>query len=315
MNSVRISGRWIAGLVLLAFLVVWLAGRGLPDDSVYRPVPQTDARRPAQAPDVAASTPVVANAVPAQNSTIACQEQQISVLADGRPQSICLGRTQVVQNGNVRTFRADEQGGKGQWLRVDAAGETIIAVEMSDAGQGNYTCKWSKCAGISIGPHDAQGARSIVFDKARLSRLKVVDDEAADEFVALSGKLKTVPDDQLPATTCVGQLLHISVGAGTMHFCPDGGTGFDMEDDGGMTYRFTNADGGSVGVRMDRGGTLRQVEFGKFACKAPACVGVEIAPVHADGGRRFAFRGTTLLERDGGAAAAILNGNIVLAPQ
>jgi hypothetical protein len=313
MSSARISGRWIGALVLLAFVVVWLAGRELPDDSAV--APRSDARRAAEARKVDAFSPVAADAVSEQSAAIACQEQQISISANGGLQHLCLGRTQVVQNGNVRTFRADEQGGKGQWLRVDAAGETIVSVEVNESGQGNYACKWSKCAGVSIGPHDAQGARSIVFDKARLSRMKVVVDEAVDEFVALSGKLKTVPDDQLPATTCVGQLLYISVGAGTIHFCPDGGTGFDIEDDGGMTYRFTNADGGSVGVRMDRGGTLRRVEFGSFACNAPACAAVDIAPADADGRRKFAFRGTTLLERDGGAASAILNGNIVLAPQ
>jgi hypothetical protein len=66
---------------------------------------------------------------------------------------------------------------------------------------------------------------------------------------------------------------------------------------------------------MDRGGTLRRVEFGSFACNAPACAAVDIAPADSDGRRKFAFRGTTLLERDGGSASAILNGNIVLAPQ
>lgn len=268
-----------------------------------------------------------------------CPDQRLDIAAEGRSQRHCMSRTQVVQNGNVRTYRVEEELTGRRELKVDAAGETIVAVELvMDAGD-RFGCRWSHCKGVSVGPHDAQGARSIVFERTRLGAMVVSAerkefagaerDEAAgagrDEAdgaavgngaaVHVHGTLRTLPDDQLRATTCVGQILYISQGAGTQHFCPDGGTGFDVEDDGGRTYRFTNADGDSLGVGMDEGGALRSVEYKEFVCHGSACTGVHVAPGGADGRRHFAFQGTTLLDRNSASVSVILNGNVVLEAQ
>jgi hypothetical protein len=215
----------------------------------------------------------------------------------------CVTHTRVLQTGNVRSYRVESsQGGAVRSLRVDAAGEQILHAEMAlDSGEA-FACGAGHCPGISMGPYDSQGARSIVFEKARLSR-------AEDESVVVHGRLRTVPDDQLAASSCKGQVLLISQGPGTMHFCPDSGTGFDLDEHGGTTYRFTNHDGNTLSVSVSKAGALQAVELGKLACAVPSCSGVAITD------RAFSFRGTTLIERGSDTNTAVLDGVVEMAPQ
>jgi hypothetical protein len=221
----------------------------------------------------------------------------------------------MVRNGSVRTYRVEGEGGVVQELRVDIAGRMIVAARLGFDASTPFTCEGDRCVGIRVGPYDQQGARPIVFDNARLSRMARGADGADEEVAVVTARLRTIPDDELPATACAGQILYISIGDGTAHFCPDSGTGFDIDPDGGRTYRFTNSDGDSIGVAVDKVGKLRRVEYGEFVCTAPACTGADISPAGAGGRRNFAFRGTTLVERDTADSSVILNGNVVLAPQ
>jgi hypothetical protein len=113
----------------------------------------------------------------------------------------------------------------------------------------------------------------------------------------------------------VGQLLYISVGEGTVHFCPDSGSGFQRGRDGSTAYKFRNGDGNTVSVRLGREGALQSVEYRSFTCRPPNCAGVSVSPAGADERRNFMFQGTVLTEQGAGVTTAILNGNLVLAPQ
>lgn len=182
-----------------------------------------------------------------------------------------------------------------------------MRVELAYPDGGKFTCLRDKCGGISMGPHDAQGSRPIRFNGAKLAR--------GEQTAIVNGTLRTVPDDQVAGSTCVGQLLYISIGEGTVHFCPDSGTGFQLRGDGSTVYRFMNGDGKKVGVRLSREGALLAVEYDTFSCQAPNCTGVRVSPAGADEQRTFTFQGTVLTEPGAGATSVVLNGNVVLAPQ
>jgi hypothetical protein len=209
-----------------------------------------------------------------------------------------MGGTRTIPNGSVRTFRIEPQDRDAPTLIADAGDGAILRVELVYPDGGKFSCLRDKCGGISLGSHDAQGARPIRFNGAKLAR---------DEQIAVvNGTFRTVPDDQVPSTTCVGQLLYISVGEGTVHFCPDSGSGFQLRADGSTAYRFMNADGKKVGVRVSREGALQAVEYDTFSCKVPDCSGVRVSQ------RNFMFQGTVLTAQ---GETAILNGNLLLAPQ
>jgi hypothetical protein len=245
---------------------------------------------------------------PASPAPVACPDQSVRISVGQKPpKTSCLNPTRTIQNGNVRTYRIDALDPDGPLLRADVAGDSILRADLSYAGSGKFSCVREKCGGISMGPYDSQGARSLRFESAKLA--------AGNETLVVSGTFRTIPDDQLSSTSCTGQLLYINIGAGTVHFCPDGGTGFEIQDDGSTTYRFINGEGKTLAVGVGRQGALQSVEYGAFSCRSPRCAGVRVSPASAEGRRNFIFQGTTLTEQETGVATAILSGNIVLAPQ
>ncbi len=250
----------------------------------------------------------------ASGEPVACVEQFVDVTAgEKKQQRSCVSRTQTITNGNVRTYRVESQGGAVSSLRVDAAGEKILHAELSMGDGEPFACGAGQCGGISLAPYDSQGARAVVLAKARLSR--PANESAEEDPSVVDGRLRTLPDDQLASSACAGQVLLVSQGAGTQHFCPDSGTGFDLDEQGGTTYRFTNHDGDTLSVSMNRSGALERVSLGNHACAARACAGVSISPATADGRREFGFRGTTLLGNASEATPALLNGTVVLGAQ
>ena len=295
------------GLALFAGLVTWLLGRHMPEERVVTisavthdeaPVGEAERTLPRQSMGAAirAAAPVV------------CPEQSIAiVIVRQSPRTSCMGRTRTIQNGNVRTYRVEGQDRDAPVMSVEAAGESILRARLAFADGRTFACLRDKCGGISIGPHDSQGARSVRFRNASLAN--------GEDTAVVNATFRTTPDDQLASTTCVGQLLTISVGEGTVHFCPDSGSGFQLEDDGSIAYRFMNGDGNTVAVRLGREGALQSVEYGAFICRSPNCVGTSVSPGELGERRNFVFQGTVLTERNAGATAAILNGNLVLAPQ
>lgn len=303
----------LLGLAILAALVTWLLSRHTPNERVAQgPAAASHAPvgiEPEQAaPEHAAPRQPMRAAVPAA-APVVCPDQSIEIAIEGQPpRPSCMGATRTIPNGSVRTYRVEAQSGDASSLDVDVAGEAVMRAELLYPDGGKFSCLRDKCAGISMGPHDAQGARSI-----RLKGTKLTRDEG--ETAVVSGTLRTTPDDQVASTTCVGQLLYISVGEGTVHFCPDSGTGFQRQRDGSTTYKFRNGYGKSVAVHLSRQGALQSVEYRPFTCQSPNCAGVSVSPAGTDERRNFTFQGTVLTEQGADATTAILNGNLVLAPQ
>jgi hypothetical protein len=335
----------IVGLLILGAVVTWWVVRPSyqsPDKEVAVAGPDVSptVAEISQSPSDGAVTgraPVAA----ASGEPVACVEQFVDVTAgEKKQQRSCVSRTQTITNGNVRTYRVESQGGAVSSLRVDAAGEKILHAELSMNGGEVFACGAGQCGGISLAPYDSQGARAVVFARARLSRpaqsaqlpesaqstrspppqsspspTQSAEAQSTEETVFVDGRLRTLPDDQLASSACAGQVLLVSQGPGTQHFCPDSGTGFDLDEQGGTTYRFTNHDGDTLSVSMNRSGALERVSLGNHACAAPACAGVSISPAAADGRREFGFRGTTLPGNASEATPALLNGTVVLGAQ
>ncbi len=169
------------------------------------------------------------------------------------------------------------------------------------------------CPGISFGPYDAQGARSILFEQARLSRAAV--NVETEESVRRDGPAA----HDLRRSAVVLELRRGSAARQSRrrHRCisaPTPGQADDLDEDGGRTFRFTNHDGTTLAVSVNAAGALKRVAFGQHECRAPGCGGVRLAPADAEGSRRFSFSGTSLLEKGSDANSAVLNGVVVLAP-
>jgi len=248
--------------------------------------------------------------VPDVIAPAACREQSIEVISGDEPVvTRCMSQTRATQNGSVRTYRVQGQEPADSSLRIDAAGATILRADLVDAHGGLFTCGRGECAGISLSAHDAQGVRTLRLDRAKLTR--TLD----NQFMLVSGLLRTVPDDALAGTSCTGQLLYITVGDSTQHFCPDGGSGFDLQNDGAIAYGFMNGDGDTLSVQMRPEGGVQAVEYRSFGCRSQGCGGVSVTPGAPDGSRNFIFQGTTLTDHATGTRLATLNGNVLLAAQ
>ena len=297
----------LVGLALLAAAITWLLSERAPAERA--PVASSTFDHPTLASEAQSVPPqaVTGAVAEARQVPVICPDQSIEVVAHDRSKTSCLSRTRAQQNGSVRTYRVEGQDREGPSLTIDAAGEAILRAELVYSGGTTFSCLRDKCTGISVGPHDAQGARSLRLKGARLSY--------GEETALVNATLRTVPDDQMAGTSCTGQLLYISIGEGTVHFCPDAGSGFELQEDGSTAYRFMNGDGSTLSVRLGRQGALQSVEYGTFTCRSPNCAGVNVTPAGADERRNFAFQGTVLTEQGAGATTALLNGNLILAPQ
>ena len=303
----RQLGAVLLGLAVLAALVTWLLGRPVPEKAAASissaahdesPVGEVGGARPREATGAAMriAAPVV------------CPDQSLEIAIDRQAsRRACLGLTRTLANGSVRTFQVEAQDRDAPAVTVDTGGGSVMRVELVYPDGGKFSCLREKCGGISMGPHDTQGSRSIHFNGAKLTR--------TEQTALVNGMLRTAPDDQVAGNTCVGQPLFISVGEGTVHFCPDNGTGFQLRGDGSTAYRFMNGDGQKVGVRLSREGVLQAVEYDTFRCQAPDCRGVSVSPGGAGEQRTFTFQGTVLTDQGAGVASAILNGTVVLAAQ
>lgn len=303
--------RWTLSIVALCLLVVVGAWW------VYRPQVDVPARHEPGLAAAVLSEPVAPVAVAAPKSkpaTTRCMDQRMEITVDGVPFQQCLGATHTVRNGSILTHRADPQDPDGRWLNIEVGGKTIFAAQIGTGGRIDYQCERDKCSGIAVGPYDAQGARIIVLSNAALFRESTTH-PGEQQTALVTGQIRVMPDDQSASTACVEQVLLINIGNETVHFCPDGGTGFDLDEDGGKTYRFTNGDGASVAVDTDPHEALRRVEYNGYSCLARACGGVSVSEPSSNGTRHFSFRGTMLVQGGADGASALLNGNLILDPQ
>jgi hypothetical protein len=255
-----------------------------------------------ETPAMQAVSPSVAREEARNAPAAACPDPQLTITMTGSPRKACVGTLDVTQNGSVRSYRVTTIDEPRQTLRIDAAGTMVIAAQLGD-----FECREAACMGISISRHDVQGIRTITLSSAILKH--------GADATTIDGKLRTLPEEQV--MPCEGQGVSVVTSdSSTSSFCPQGGAGFEIGNDGARTYRFTNLDGESILVAVDDAERVKRVTYegeSTLACTGAAC-SVRISAPDSAGARTFTFGGTTVIDTTSGQRNAVLNGTLVLPP-
>lgn len=253
----------------------------------------------------------------ADTVSMSCSGQRLEVTEDADTESVCMGTLVTKHNGSVRSHEVTSLTAPQRWLRVEAAGGTILSAAWGSELQPEFHCQAAECTGITISRRDASGARVMTLERARLIQTQSNGAPSAQASLQLSGQVE-IPADALPELACADQGVSIVTSdSSSQTFCPQGGAGFEIGDDGTKRYRFTSLDGESILVATDPNLQVRQVQYegeASLACRSSECGSVRISVADADGARRFTFAGTTLLDTDNGQSNAVLNGSLILPP-
>jgi len=157
----------------------------------------------------------------------------------------------------------------------------------------------------------------MAFERTPMTRTDSGGIPSAQQSLQLSGRFE-IPPEQLSELACTDQGVSIVTSdSSSQTFCPRGGAGFEIADDGTRRYRFTSLDGESIVVATDRNQQIRQVRYEgeiSLACRSVDCGSVRMSAADAAGARRFTFSGTTLIETESGQSNAVLNGSLILPP-
>jgi hypothetical protein len=241
--------------------------------------------------------------------SLSCPGQQLEVALNGNVESVCMGTLITKHNGSVRSHQVATLTAPQRWLRVEVAGGAILSAAWGSDRRPEFHCQADGCTGITISRRDAQGARVMTLDGAPLKQMQTT--------LQLSGQLE-IPAEALTELACADQGVSIVTSdSSSQTFCPQGGAGFEIGDDGAKRYRFTSLDGESILVATDRDQQVRQVQYeGEvlLACQSVDCNSVRISVANNEGARRFTFSGTTLIDTDSGQSNAVLNGSLILPP-
>jgi hypothetical protein len=312
-------GAWIAAALVVSFaIVLFLRGRERTDSAPSVPVPGVEApRAEAEGPgNVVSAGEGGGDTAP---TVVSCTGQQIDLTLDGKTNTICVGTVDTNQSGSVRTYSVESTSMPARWLRIDVADRAILSAALGSGRVTDFQCKGQGCSGISLGKRDIEGARIISISRAALKRMQPDGAESSDAAALISGKLKTVPEHQVPGLACTAGEGSVSVvtSEGSSHsFCAKGGAGFEGGNDGNRTYRFTSLDSDSILILVDPARQVKQVEFqgdATLSCAGPSC-GVRLSGPNGAGERTFTFAGTTLVEKSAGQMSAVLNGALTVPP-
>ena len=294
------------------WIVLLLAGAGsaflLLRPSGSDPVPEPVSAQAEPAPD---ATPTQAPGLPAPlpQTSERCSTQQVDVVLDARKEAVCVGATTAEQDGSIRTYRVESDGGPPRWLRIEASGNLVLSAALGAGDRVEFECREKECSGISIGRRDVQGVRIISLREVALR-------DSGKALARVSAQLRTAPEDHLFALSCGSQGVSISASdSSSIAFCARGGAGFEIGGDGRKSYRFLNLDGEFLRVAVDEQERVQKIEFHgdtTLSCAAGGCVGARISDENAAGERTFTFAGTTLTEISKADTSAVLNGTLTL---
>jgi len=254
------------------------------------------------------------NDAPAPAPPVRCAGQRVRVVIGGDEQDACFGETRTVQNGSVRLYEVEAMQGAQYSLRIEALGSAVLSAALRGGASLRFRCEKGDCRGIVIGRHDVEGVRTIALNNAALSEVRADGSPSPRAVATLTGELRTVPEDRLPALACAGQGVSVVTSDGSAStFCPNGGAGFEIGADGHRRYRFTNLDGASILIGVDDDHHARRVEYeGEEVLVCAAACRVRVSRYSAAGERTFTFEGTTLLEATMGQRNAVLNGTLIV---
>ena len=310
----RSTRLWMGPLLLATAGVIALVAmkRGTPGEQHLLDQAAVELRPPIEpADEVASETAKAATPV----ST--CSGQQLEVALDGDSESVCLGTLTTKHNGSVRSHQVSTLTAPQRWLRVEVAGGTILSAAWGSASRPDFHCEAAACKGLTISRRDARGARVMTLERTALVRTQSSGMPSEKNSLRLSGHIE-IPPEELPALACADQGVSIVTSdSSSQTFCPLGGAGFEIGDDGNKRYRFTSLDGESILVATDEEQRIEQVQFEgevSLACRSFECSSVRISMADVEGARRFTFSGTTLIETDSGQSNAVLNGSLILPP-
>jgi hypothetical protein len=251
------------------------------------------------------------------SSSFSCGGQRLDIVTNGSVEPVCMGALVTKHNGSVRSHQIATLTAPRRWLRVEAAGGTILSAAWGSDLRPDFQCQAAECKGISISRRDARGARVMTFERTSLMQASSGGMQSIQQSVQLSGRFD-IPAEQLSELACADQGVSIVTSdSSSQTFCPHGGAGFEMNDDGTRRYRFTSLDGESILVATDRNQQVSQVQYEgevSLACRSAECANVRISAIGTEGAQRFTFSGTTLIETQSGQSNAVLNGSLVLPP-
>ena len=266
-----------------------------------------------------------------------CPHQQLRLRFAADVLTTCVGATQSRQSGSVRHHEVEAEGLGGWRARVSVADGRVVTIRLSATGAGagprGLACSGRRCDGATLGPPDAEGARTFELREVPLRENSArhapgggpAGERATVSAVVahLSATLRTLPERQVPGLACdAAGVTVIEAGGGRHDFCPLGGAGFELADEGRPRYRFDSLDGQSLTIELTQDGAIDRVALGRLGCAAPRCGGVTTAvhgdPARVGAERHFLFSGATLTHdpRDAaGAAAATVNGSLTMPTQ
>ena len=307
----RSTRAWVAPLLLGAALIIALAFLKPGNSAEQAPLsqPTVESRQEQSKP-----APVTAMAA---SSSPSCREQKLEIAMNDDVESVCIGTLITKHNGSVRSHQVATLAVPQRWLRVEVAGGAILSAAWGSELRPDFQCRAAECKGITISRRDAQGARVMTLERTPLQRTRANGMSSSQESLQLSGRVE-IPAEPLPELACADQGVSIVTSdSSSQTFCPQGGAGFEIGDDGSKRYRFTSLDGESILVATDQLQQVRQVQYEgevSLACRSVDCGSVRISAAGADGARRFTFSGTTLIVAESGQSNAVLNGSLVLPP-
>lgn len=256
-------------------------------------------------------------------SAAACNSQSLRLrLGSADAESACVSRTQVHQNGSVRSFEVQGEDQLGWTLKVAVAGNRVMSVHAHNNAGGAFHCGGgnteSPCGAVSLSRVDRRGERRLVLSEQMLAP----DVAAATAPLRISARLLVPADDQIAGLACDGPSVFLGSADGARQkFCAHGGAGIEFADDGKLNVQFHNHEGEALAIALSADGALERVEFGAYACAGQSCSGASASVAAGDdplAERQFYF-GRTVLTRAGATRdrpdTLTLDGNLTLAAQ
>ncbi len=353
---------WAVGTVLAVTLVAAVVVMGRQEGESPPPASQGAVWPPAQAAHrvTVATAPAARAGATSDRRTAAgadadttCTYQHLDLSwSNGTRQRVCVADTRASQSGSLRSLWLEGQGRAPWSLRVNTGDGRVMGASLTSPGRPEYRCGDidgdgkadvvasgdARCRGFVIGPRDAQGARSLAVQGARLvavargphdkagrvdatapgdPRRDLSGTEGVVAEVGLTAHLVVRSDEQDPDLACLDDRVAIVESGGAVwHLCPAGGAGVATLDDGRRIYSLTGAEGDTLVVGVDALGLVDEIELNGQRCRGHACSGAttRAGPDAIDeAGRRFWFSGTTLTGQDAsGPRSSTLNGSVEL---
>jgi hypothetical protein len=237
--------------------------------------------------------------VPPALSDPACPSSLLIEL-DGSPRTACIATTRVHDRGNLVTYDIALENPKGR-LMIDRTGKRVMAARLELAGARRLSCDQDTCAGgIEISELGKDGGRRIALHEVAL---------LGATAAVVSGTLSM--HERAPGEVLCDRpkLTVIESGGRIRDFCPMGGAGFEVAEDGSRKYRFDALSGDTLMLELGADFRLRAAKLsgsdGDAACRGAQCAGVRRQSPSPGIEDAFSFEAVPLTAVDGVATSTL----------